>query len=124
MENVDSAALVTKEGIVALTQSRKDQGMRLMTLTAVVRDEESIEVLYHFGRDLELEHHRLTVSKGDTIPSISGVFFAALLVENEIQDQFGVRFEGLVLDYHRTLLFDPDLKEVPFSNKVKLVSRS
>jgi hypothetical protein len=42
------------------------------------------------------------------------------LVENEIQDQFGLTFDGLVLDYHRTLLLDGDVTEVPFMSSVKI----
>ena len=38
------------------------------------------------------------------MPSISGVLFTAFLVENEIRDQFGIMFDGLVLDYQGKLL--------------------
>jgi Ni,Fe-hydrogenase III component G len=37
----------------------------------------------------------LTVPKDTLVPSISPVYFAAFLVENEIQDLFGIRFQGL-----------------------------
>ncbi|MGA2447767.1 MAG: NADH-quinone oxidoreductase subunit C [Polyangiaceae bacterium] len=119
-ERLVDVPVLSLEGVVAHAQLVKDRGLRLVAMTAVERDERSVDVLYHFGRDLVLEHSRLTVAKGATVPSISGVFFAALLVENEIQDQFGLTFDGLVLDYHRTLLLDGDVTEVPFMSSVKI----
>jgi NADH:ubiquinone oxidoreductase subunit C len=119
-ERLADVPVLEKEGIVGHARRMQDRGLRLVAMTAVDHDDLSVDVLYHFGRDLLLEHSRLTVAKGDTIPSISGVFFAALLVENEIQDQFGLTFSGLVMDYHRTLLLDGDITEVPFRSNVKI----
>ncbi len=82
----------------------KAQGFRLVTLTSVELDETDMEIVYHFDRDLALKNLRLRVAKGGQLPSISGLFFAAFLVENEIRDQFALTFEGLVLDYQGRLL--------------------
>ena len=48
------------------------------------------------------------------MPSISGFCFAALLVENEIQDLFGIAVTGLVLDYHQHLLLTKEAPAKPF----------
>jgi NADH:ubiquinone oxidoreductase subunit C len=56
----------------------------------------------------------LTVSKDTAVSSISGVYLAAFLVENEIQDLFGIHFEGLVIDYDRTLYLDEEVTVIPF----------
>ena len=60
--------------------------------------------LRYFDKDLVLTNLRLSLPKGGTVPSISGVLFGAFLIENEIRDQFGVTFEGLVIDYQGRLL--------------------
>ncbi len=119
-EKLENVPVLEKASVVAHAQRAKDCGLRLIAVTAVDHDAESVDVLYEFGQELSIEHARLTIPKGDTIPSISGVFFAALLVENEIQDQFGLIFDGLVLDYHRTLLLDADVTEIPFRSSVKI----
>jgi len=82
------------------------EGWRLVTFSSVEIDAENMEVLYHFDKDLVLKNLRVQVKKGGTLPSVSGVIFAAFLIENEIRDQFGVTFEGLVLDYQGKLLND------------------
>ena len=51
-------------------------------MTAVDIDEDNVELMYHFDKDLELLHLRMTVAKKAPAPSISGVYFAAFLIEN------------------------------------------
>lgn len=93
--NVTEATLATLRDLVA---ARFPQGYRLITITAVDVGE-AVELLYHFDRNYELSHVRLRVAKGTVVPSISGIYACAALVENEIQDLFGVEFEGLALNY-------------------------
>ena len=47
-------------------------------------------------------------------PLFTGLCFAALLVENEIQDLFGIAVTGLVLDYHQHLLLTKEAPVKPF----------
>jgi ech hydrogenase subunit D len=81
----------------------KAEGYRFVTMTSVELDQENMEILYHFDKDLALTNLRVPVAKGGTLPSISGLLFGAFLVENEIRDQFALTFDGLVLDYQGKL---------------------
>lgn len=98
------ATPVTPAQIVAEVTKLKAEGYRLVTMSSVEIDAENMEILYHFDKDLVLKNLRLSLKKGGSMPSISGVLFTAFLIENEIKDQFGVSFEGLVLDYQGKLL--------------------
>jgi len=91
----------------------KEKGCRFVTITCIGADCGGAELLYHFDRELQLSHLRLTVA-GDEVPSISGIYVAAFLVENEIQDQFGLRFTGLAPDYRRTLYLQGEDSIPPF----------
>jgi len=93
----------------------KRDGYRLVTLTAVWADPSRLSILYHFDRDFQLRHLRLTVEKGERIPSITPVYFAAFLAENEIQDGFGVRFQGLGIDYGGMLFMQPTDNPPPYA---------
>lgn len=108
------ATVVALEALVGEVAKMKVQGYRFVTLSCTELDARSIDVLYHFDRDLSLKHLRMTVPKGALVPSISPVYFAAFLVENEVQDLFGLRFDGLALDYGRTFYLDPEVSEAPF----------
>jgi len=111
LHDVACASLETLVGEVAKI---KVLGYRLVTLSCVERDEDTFDLFYHFDKNLTLKHFKLNVSKGVPVPSITPVYFAAFLVENEMQDLFGIAFEGLALDYERTLYLDEEVRATPF----------
>jgi len=110
---------VTLDTVVGEVMNMKNEGQRLVTYSAY-QDGDKLGILYHFDKDLETTHLRLTADMDKPIPSVSGVYFAALLVENEIRDQWNVEFDGLVLDFNRTLLLDPEVTQVPLVSNVKI----
>ena len=109
---------ISPENVVGETAKMKVEGYRFVTLSCVEIDETTVDILYHFDREFQLKHLRLTVPKEAPVPSISPVYFAAFLVENEIQDLFGIRFQGLAIDYGRTLYLEEDVKKTPFCKYV------
>jgi ech hydrogenase subunit D len=92
----------------------KVEGYRLVTISCAAVDAQVIDILYHFDRHLALKHFRVTVANNASVPSISAVYPGAFLVENEIQDLFGIAFDGLVIDYRRTLYLEAEAKATPF----------
>jgi ech hydrogenase subunit D len=105
---------VSAEALVGEVAKLKVLGYRLVTLSCTELDASTVDILYHFDKDLGLKHLRLTAPKTDAVPSISPVYFAALLVENEIQDFFGLRFEGLVVDYRGMLYLEEEALKTPY----------
>ncbi len=83
-----------------------DEGYTLLTQSVVRHCEGDNTLLYHYSKGVEEVHYRLDIPAGTVIPSISPVFFCALLVENENQDLFGLKYDGLVVDFNRTLYYD------------------
>jgi len=97
--------VITIDEVVPTAKRMLHDGWRLITHTVVDRCEE-IDILYHYDRELEEQDFRLSVPKGTVIPSTSGVYFAALLVENENRDLFGIKYDGLILDFNSTLYLE------------------
>lgn len=110
----DEVISISPDNLVAAVAKLKVEGYRFVTLSCMQSDENSVVILYHFDKDLLLKHLRVHVSADDPLPSITPVYFAAFLVENEIQDLFGLRFSGLAVDYERTLFLDGEVKVTPF----------
>ncbi|MEG1980195.1 MAG: hypothetical protein RR060_05680, partial [Victivallaceae bacterium] len=48
------------------------------------------------------------LKKGESLQSISKICFPALLVENEIQDLFGIIIEDMVIDYNKLFILSAD----------------
>ncbi|MEJ5360120.1 MAG: NADH-quinone oxidoreductase subunit C [Desulfobacterales bacterium] len=113
----EATRAITLESLLAEVARLKAEGWRFVTLTASELDAERLELLYHFDRELRLQHLRAAVAKTAEVPSISPVFFAAALVENEVQDLFGLRFTGLLLDFRGRLYLEEESPMPPFCRR-------
>jgi ech hydrogenase subunit D len=110
--HIVEAKAIGAEQIVPEAQEKFAAGYRLVTITVLMANEQHVELLYHYDKANDMVHLRVKIQKDLPIPSISGVYFCALLVENEIQDLFDVSFGGLVLDFKRTLFLSEETKKV------------
>lgn len=108
------AKTVTPETIRDEVKAFADGGWRLVTLSQTVVDENTLALYYHFDKNLTMSHLRMEVNKDTPIPSISDIYFCALLIENETQDQFGVTFDGLILDYKGALYLEGEVTRAPY----------
>jgi ech hydrogenase subunit D len=110
---IDHIEEITAEALIGNVEALKKDGYRFVTVTATELDAETIDLVYTFDKQIALKHLRMAVKKGTTAKSISGVYFAAFLVENEIREQFGLGFEGLVLDFGGALLLEDSVRPTP-----------
>jgi ech hydrogenase subunit D len=123
------ATSVTPETLLGEVQRLAEAKYRFVTMSQTVLDERTLRLYYHFDENLTLTelrhacelipqsgmtHLRMDVDKDQLIPSISSVYFCALLIENETQDQFGVRFEGLPLDYQGGMYLEGEVTRGPY----------
>jgi len=89
------------------------RGYRFVTMTVVDRGD-GFDIFYHFDLKYRLETYRLKLPYGASLPSISKACFASLIVENEIQDLFGITVTGLDIDYRMHMLLAEDAPVAPF----------
>lgn len=93
---------VTPSEIIEKAGEFANNGYRLIQM-ACTKTSSEMDVIYSFEtQDLKCEHLKMAVNVGDTIPSISGVFFAAFLYENEIHDLYGVNYSDMIVDFNGT----------------------
>jgi ech hydrogenase subunit D len=117
----DSAIVLTEENtpellpdrIISQTRILKDEGFRFVTMSSTDLGD-SICVLYHLDKDLQLVTLKVNVPKGTKIPSICSVYASAVLIENEIKEHFGVEFDGLSIDFQGMLYLDEEVQKTPF----------
>jgi formate dehydrogenase beta subunit len=104
---------VTKAEFISEIQKMAKANMRFATATCLNRGDK-MEVVYTFENDdLVMTNVRLKVDKGEKIPSISQIYLCALLIENEMRDQFGVEITGIAIDYQSRMLLTEDSPQVP-----------
>ena len=111
----ENTAVISPDDVIAQTRFLKIEGFRFVTMSSVDLGD-SICVLYHLDKELQIINLRVNVPKGKKIPSISSVYYSAFLVENEIKEQFGVDFDGLPIDFKGMLYLDEEVQMTPFCN--------
>jgi ech hydrogenase subunit D len=104
------------ESLLPEIDALRSSGWRLVQILCI-GSEEGAELSYSFGLKLELRSLRIVVPAETQVPSITTIFPAAFLYENEIRDLFGVRIERISADWEGRV-YDV-AKDKPFS-KVKL----
>jgi ech hydrogenase subunit D len=85
--------------LLSETADVKAEGYRLGQACAT-KTADGIDILYSFEKDEVLKN--LKVSVGDKDPelqSITGIYWAAFIYENEMHDLFGIKFKNLALDF-------------------------
>ncbi len=61
---------------------------------------EKLELCYSFDKDYEFSTIRISLVNTDTvIPSVSKIYWNGFLYENEIHDLFGIKVDGMAIDY-------------------------
>jgi ech hydrogenase subunit D len=75
------------------------EGYRLVQMMGTARPDD-IEVMVSFNKADDLKNFRIMVPRTDlTLPSISGTIIGAISYENELQDLFGIKVNGIAIDY-------------------------
>ena len=105
--------MLTSENQLEKIGALQHQGYRFVTMTVVDKGEE-FDIFYHFDLDYEMVNYQLVLKKGEVLPSISDICFAAVIVENEIQDLFGIKVANLAIDYEKHFILAPDAPAQPF----------
>jgi len=90
---MDSIA-VTKETLITEAKALLGKEARFAIATCVDLGDK-LEMIYHFDDHLKLVNLRLHFGYDETIPSISGIYPAARLIEMEVTDLFGAKIEGI-----------------------------
>jgi len=76
----------------------KERGWRFSNLCgSTVGDK--VELLCSFVNGGEVENLSLLVERDEPVAAVSTLFPSAFLYENETHDLFGVKFDGMILDF-------------------------
>ncbi|MFZ2959827.1 MAG: NADH-quinone oxidoreductase subunit C [Candidatus Ozemobacteraceae bacterium] len=102
------------DNLLTEVQYFKEDGWRFVTMTCTA-EPEAFDILYHFDKGYILKNIRLRLQPHEPLPSISRVFFPALVIENEIKDLFGIQVDDLLIDYEGRFLITEDAPQAPQS---------
>ena len=84
--------------VLGTTEKLHEEGYRMVQICGVTKEGYS-ELLYSFDKDHDLVNYKVDVPFGTSVMSITPVYWAAFVYENEIHDLFGIDFMDSKLDY-------------------------
>jgi ech hydrogenase subunit D len=114
MTEKETQSIIPIEIQLLLTEvdALRSAGWRLVQILCI-SSAEGAELSYSFGLGLEMRSLRIVVPAETPLPSITSLYPAAFLYENEIRDLFGVRIERIRADWEGKV-YDV-AKDKPFS---------
>jgi len=89
---------MTPETLISTMEDLKKKGARFLTISVKDVSETEVELIYHFEIESHVENFHMVVPKDEPIQSITSVYIAAFIAENEAQDLFKVTFKDLAVD--------------------------
>ncbi|MEJ5251707.1 MAG: NADH-quinone oxidoreductase subunit C [Chthonomonadetes bacterium] len=112
LPDIENVQVVPKEQLLERVAQLAEQGHRFITTTCIDNGER-FEVYYHFDRQLAMTHLQVTIDRDAPLPSITPIYFCAFVAENEMKDLFGLRIDGLMVDYQGRMLVSDELPTPP-----------
>ena len=87
--------------LIDTCKERKNEGYRLAQLCPKLERDDSITLIYSFVKESEMINYKVSgIKKGVTeVPSVTELFIAAFVFENEAHDLFGVNVVGNLIDF-------------------------
>ena len=87
--------------LIDTCKERKNEGYRLAQLCPKLERDDSITLIYTFVKESEMINYKVSgIKKGVTeVPSVTELFIAAFVFENEAHDLFGVHVVGHLIDF-------------------------
>ena len=102
---------IDASAVLAMAMERRARGDRLVQILCSHR--EAWEVVYSFDGQEGFLHYRVLSAEKPALKSISDFFPSAYLYENEISELFGLKVEGMSIDF-KGMLYNPRRK-APFN---------
>ena len=93
---------VNPESVIDEAQKLNFNGYHLMQQCAT-RIPEGYELIYSFGKYLEVKQLKITLPEDQEISSITSIYPCAFVYENEMHDLFGVNIKMINIDFEGKL---------------------
>ena len=93
---------VDPKSIIDESQKLKFAGYHLIQQCAT-RIPDAYELIYTFGKDLEVKHLKITLPEDQEISSITSIYPCAFIYENEMHDLFGIQVKMINIDFEGKL---------------------
>jgi Ni,Fe-hydrogenase III component G len=111
---IDKLKEISKDQLLAEVKKYADAKARF--LTGVCNDlGAKLEVTYYFNGSpgIAMSALRFVVGKNEEVPSMTGIYLTAVLIENEMKELFGLKVKDLAIDFGGHMMLAQDSPVLP-----------
>lgn len=111
---------IPKEELISEVQKLREHNARLVVMTCVdLSDRFEVTYFFTLSPSTEMTVLRTVVPENEALPSITGIYLTALLNENEFKEFYGLKIDGLAVDYNGHLFLAKESPVTPMRKPVK-----
>ena len=114
---MEKEKVISKDQIIPEVQKKLAEKARFAMMTCM-ESPDKFEVIYTFEPAESvspLSQIRVLMPKTETLPSITAVYPAAVVVENEIVGDFKIEIDGMALDFNKLIMRTKDSMQFPLT---------
>jgi ech hydrogenase subunit D len=114
---MENELVISKEQLITETKKKLAEKARFAMMTCI-ETSEKFEILYTFEPAESvspLSQIRVIMPKNEILPSITAVYPAAVVVENEIVGDFKIEISGMALDFNKLIMHTKDSMQFPLT---------
>lgn len=117
MELNETFVPLALEDLVDTAREYKEQGYQLAQMMGVLKEDDTVWLYYTFIKGNEIINRRIEgIIKGETeVPSLTPLYIAIFVNENEAHDLFGVNIVGNLIDFEGAFYRFAEGVEAPMS---------
>ena len=111
---IDKLKEISKDQLLAEVKRYADSKARFVT--GVCSDlGDKLEITYYFNASpgMDMSALRFVVGKDEEVPSMTGIYLTAVLIENEMKELFGLQVKDLAIDFGGHMLLAQDSPVLP-----------
>jgi ech hydrogenase subunit D len=114
---MENELVINKSQLLAEIQKKKAAKDRFAMMTAM-ESADKFEILYTFEPAeavAPLSNIRVLLAKNEVLPSITGIYPSAVVVENEVTGDFKIEISGMALDFNKLIMHTKDSLQFPLT---------
>lgn len=111
---IDKLKEISKDQLLAETKKFADAKARFVTASCNdLGDKLEITYFFNYTPGMEMIPLRITVGKDEEVPSMTGIYLTAVLIENEMKELFGLKVTNLAIDFGGYMMLAQDSPVLP-----------
>jgi Ni,Fe-hydrogenase III component G len=111
---IDKLKEISKDQLLAEVKKYADSKAKFVTGSCNDLGDK-LEVTYYFNASpgMDMSALRFVVGKGEEVPSMTGIYLTAVLIENEMKELFGLKVKDLAIDFGGHMMLAQDSPVLP-----------